>query len=99
MPSSLPEFNHHRAADDALTCGLIFHRLSRQLEEMGLHSLQAINPAMPALRAKNKIGDRHARHIILFAKNPDRSAESVPPDFLRAICNILSEIPESPNQS
>ncbi len=24
---------------------------------------------MPALRAKNKIGDRHARHIILFAKN------------------------------
>ena len=66
---SLPEFNHHRAADDALTCGLIFHRLSSQLEEMGLHTLQAINPAMPALRAKNKIGDRHARHIILFAKN------------------------------
>ena len=64
---SLPEFNHHRAADDALTCGLIFHRLSRQLEEMGLHSLQAINPAMPALRAKNKIGDRHARHIILLS--------------------------------
>lgn len=48
MPMSLPEFNHHRAADDALTCGLIFHRLSSQLEEMGLHTLQAINPAMPA---------------------------------------------------
>lgn len=66
---SLPEFNHHRAADDALTCGLIFDRLSHTLEEMDIHSLQTVNPAMPALRAKNKIGDRHARHIILFAKN------------------------------
>ncbi len=66
---SLPEFNHHRAADDALTCGLIFDRLRDKLAEMDIHSLQTINPAMPALRAKNKIGDRHARHIILFAKN------------------------------
>ncbi len=66
---SLPEFNHHRAADDALTCGLVFDRLRPRLAEMGICTTQAINPAMPKLRAKNKIGDRHARHIILIAKN------------------------------
>ncbi len=67
---SLPEFNHHRAADDSLICGLIMARLMKKLqEEQGIHTLQAINPAMPGLRSKGKINDRHARHIILFAKN------------------------------
>ncbi len=66
---SLPEFNHHRAADDAMTCGLIFDRFLRRLEEMDVHTLQSINPAMTALRSQSRIGDRHARHIILFAKN------------------------------
>ena len=67
---SLPEFNHHRAADDALTCGLIMARLMKKLEEeQNVHTLQTINPAMLGLRSKGKIGDRHARHIILFAKN------------------------------
>jgi len=67
---SLPEFSHHRAADDAVTCGLIMDRFTRMMEdEHGIHSLQAINPAMVSLRSQNRIGDRHARHIILFAKN------------------------------
>ena len=67
---SLPEFQHHRAADDALTCGLIMARLLKKLEEeQDVHTLQTINPAMTKLRSKGKIGDRHARHIILFAKN------------------------------
>ncbi len=67
---SLPEFQHHRAADDAVTCGMIFSRLAKQLEEeQGVHTLQEINPAMLGLRSKGRIGDRHARHIILFAKN------------------------------
>ena len=67
---SLPEFNHHRAADDSMTCGLIMHRLMKKLEEEhDIHTLQTINPAMTKLRSKGRIGDRHARHIILFAKN------------------------------
>ncbi len=66
---SLPEFNHHRAADDAMTCGLIFDRLIPKLEELGVESLQTINPVMPALRSKGRIGDRNARHILIFAKN------------------------------
>ncbi len=66
---SLPEFNHHRAADDAMTCGLIFVRHCERLKEMDIHTIQSINPAMTALRSQSRIGDRHARHIILFAKN------------------------------
>ncbi|MCD7755955.1 MAG: PolC-type DNA polymerase III, partial [Firmicutes bacterium] len=67
---SLPEFQHHRAADDALTCGQIMVRLMAMLEEEhDIHTLQAINPAMTSLRSKGRISDRHARHIILFAKN------------------------------
>ncbi|MBQ4642229.1 MAG: PolC-type DNA polymerase III [Oscillospiraceae bacterium] len=66
---SLPEFNHHRAADDAVTCGLIMDRLLRKLEEMDIHNLQGINPAMEGLRSQGRIGNRQARHIILFAKN------------------------------
>ena len=67
---SLPEFNHHRAADDAMTCGLIMYRLMKKMEEEhSIHTLQDINPAMVHLRSKGRIADRHARHIILFAKN------------------------------
>jgi len=66
---SLPDFNHHRAADDAVTCGLVMHRLMAKLEEMDIHTLQNINPAMTALRSQSRIDNRHARHIILFAKN------------------------------
>ncbi len=67
---SLPEFNHHRAADDAVTCGMIMWRLLEKLEqEKQVHLLQQINPVMPQLRSKNRIDNRHARHIILFAKN------------------------------
>ena len=67
---SLPDFNHHRAADDAVTCGLIMHRLMvRMEEELDIHTLQEINDRMTTLRAKGRITDRHARHIIILAKN------------------------------
>ena len=66
---SLPEFNHHRAADDAVTCGLIMTKLIEKLEQMDVHTLQAVNSVMENLRSQNRITNRQARHIILFAKN------------------------------
>ena len=66
---SLPEFNHHRAADDAVICGLIMAKLIERLQEKNIHSLQAINPAMEQLRSAHRADNRHAQHIILFAKN------------------------------
>ena len=67
---SLPDFNHHRAADDAVICGCIMARLLKKLEEEhDIHNLQEINSVMATLRAQSRIDNRHARHIILFAKN------------------------------
>ena len=67
---NLPDFNHHRAGDDAMTCGLIMTKLMTMLEEEhDIHTLQTINPAMVKLRSGGRITDRQARHIILFAKN------------------------------
>jgi len=66
----LPDFNHHRAGDDAKTCGLIMWELMKMLErDHDIHTLQTINPAMEQLRSGSHIMDRQARHIILFAKN------------------------------
>ena len=79
---SLPEFNHHRAADDAMICGLIMDRLMKNLQERGICTLQQINPAMVSLRSQSRIGDRHAKHIILFAKNQQG---------LRNLYHILSD--------
>ena len=67
---SLPDFNHHRAADDAFICGLIMARLMDQMrEQLGIKELQQVNAAMVGLRGKGKVGERQAKHIILLAKN------------------------------
>ncbi len=66
---SLPEFNHHRASDDAKTCGLLYLRFAQMLKERGLKEIQEINPDMVNLRAGGKIGDRQTKHILVFAKN------------------------------
>ena len=66
---SLPEFNHHRASDDAITCGYLLMRFFKMLQEQDIDTLQKINPRMEQLRSGSKILDRRARHIIVFAKN------------------------------
>ena len=67
---SLPDFQHHRAADDAVTCGLIMHALMGKMEEeLGIDHLQQVNEKMKDLRTKSRVMDRHPRHIIILAKN------------------------------
>ena len=66
---NLGDFNHHRAADDAVICGQILHKLFAKLEDMGVHRIQQINEAMIPLRMIHRHDSRHAQHIILFAKN------------------------------
>ena len=66
---SLPEFNHHRAADDAMTCGLIMARFMNMLREQGVENLQAINPYVMSMERETPLGKRRPNHIILFAKN------------------------------
>ena len=66
---SLPDFNHHRAADDAMTCGLIMARFMDMLKEQGISRLQQINPYVMSLERETPLGKRRPNHIILFAKN------------------------------
>ncbi|MCD8144311.1 MAG: PolC-type DNA polymerase III [Oscillospiraceae bacterium] len=65
---NLPAFNHHRATDDAATVGYMLIPFHKMLGEMGVHSLQGINPAMEPLRGKNKVR-RKPKHLIVLAKN------------------------------
>ena len=66
----LPAFNHHRASDDANICGLIMTKFVPMLQELGIETLQAVNPALMRQRSKGVIFSApFPNHIILFAKN------------------------------
>jgi len=64
---SLPAFNHHRASDDALTCGLLLPHFFRKLKELGVERVAAINEAMIPLRNKGN-NRRQPKHIIILVK-------------------------------
>ncbi len=66
---SLPEFNHHRAADDAAICGMIMGRFLSMLQEQGIQRLQEVDPAMAENSDKKIVLGPHNKHIIVFAKN------------------------------
>ncbi len=65
---NLPAFNHHRASDDAATVAYMLIPFFERLEEMGVTTLQAINPAMIPLRKEGK-ARRQPKHLIVIAKN------------------------------
>ncbi len=66
---SLPDFNHHRADDDAMTVAYMIQRFFSRLIEAGVTETAQINPYMQTLRSGSRLKGRHARHMILFAKN------------------------------
>ena len=67
----LPDFAHHRATDDAITCGLLLDRFFGMLRARGVTRLQEVNEAAKSLDfgSKPTPKDEKIHHIILFAKN------------------------------
>ncbi len=66
---SLPEFHHHRAADDAVTCGMIFSRFLEMLEDKGIHRLSEINDFVAGVRGPHRRESGKSEHIVVLAKN------------------------------
>ncbi len=61
----MPEFNHHRACDDAKVLGLIYIELMQMLKDKGCTSSQKINAALAG-------SDWHSlsrNHMIILARN------------------------------
>ena len=65
----LPQFNHHRASDDAVPVAQMLVKFFVMLEERGVTRLQQINDEMTKLRPLGVKRNRFPKHIILIAKN------------------------------
>lgn len=65
----LPDFNHHRATDDAVTTGRILLKLFDKLKEACLTDICQINEAVSTARAGVFKGRFKPKHIILLAKS------------------------------
>ena len=67
---SLPQFNHHRASDDAVTAGLILGRLLQMLRGKGVERAEDIDPYLSTLRQEAVMKRRFKpNHIILLVKS------------------------------
>ncbi len=62
----LPDFNHHRASDDAAVCARIYTTLRPRLAEKGAVKLANIGPLVSELRRDDS---RRPRHISLLVQN------------------------------
>ena len=63
---SLPEFNHHRASDDALVAGRIMGKFLTMLEEKGAKNIGDIQRVYNELKPADK---GKSRHMILLVQN------------------------------
>ncbi len=64
----LPEFNHHRASDDAATAGRILLPLLGMLEEKGVHLVGEINDALRGMASGGSAWS-HPYHLIILVRN------------------------------
>ena len=65
---NLPEFNHHRASDDAATVGYMLIPFRKMLTDINVNTIREINPAMRSVRHNSKRRQK-AQHLIVLAKN------------------------------
>lgn len=63
----LPEFQHHRASDDATTGAQLLFTFFQRLKELGASRVSDIAPLMTKLRANSSVS-RQPKHIILLVK-------------------------------
>ncbi|NCB74933.1 MAG: PolC-type DNA polymerase III, partial [Clostridia bacterium] len=64
----LPDFNHHRADDDALACGRIMAKFIKMLGEKGITKQSELESYTKTQRGANARTGR-AKHIIILVKN------------------------------
>ena len=68
----LPQFNHHRASDDAVTAGLILEKLLQRLREVGVDRAEEIDPYLVGMRHEAVMKRRFKpNHIILLVKSQE----------------------------
>ena len=64
----LPEFNHHRASDDAMVVARMMEKFIPMLQEKGADTLDKVEPALIEVR-RDGVRAQRARHIVLLVKN------------------------------
>ena len=64
----LPEFRHHRASDDAVTCGKMMAIFINMLAEKGIYNRSGMESFVHDERIKN-LKNWRPKHLIILAKN------------------------------
>ena len=64
----LPDFNHHRASDDAAMVGYMLVPFTQMLRDRGVQTLQQVNAGLAKTSSLGK-AKRMPKHLIVLAKN------------------------------
>ena len=67
---NLPDFNHHRASDDAAMVGYMLVPLFQMLRDQGVRTIQQINDALAKSSSLGK-ARRQPKHLVVLARNHD----------------------------